>query len=206
MNLHRFSIIAAAIIAIIVAVWFLYPQKVANYPSQGDVIIALGDSLTFGEGVKPKENYVSILSNKLGVPIINAGASGDTSEQALARLPDILEKYPRPKIIIVMLGGNDFLQKRPKEKTSANLSKIIATIQSRGAIVILVAVRGGLFTDAFASEYKRLSKEYQTAYVPNILKGILGSPSLLSDYIHPNAKGHALMAERLEPIVKKLLK
>lgn len=189
------------------AVWFFWPEApVKNYPSSGETLIALGDSLTFGEGVQPSENYVSVLSSKLGVPIVNAGVSGDTTAMALARLPDILEKYPHPKLVIVMLGGNDFLQRLSKEETYGNLSKIIAIIQARGAIVLLVGVRGGIFTDSFADEYGKLAKEYKTAYVPNILKGILGKPELLADTIHPNAKGHAKMAEKLEPVIEKLIK
>lgn len=204
----KYIVIAAFALITPIVIWKLFIQQpeIANYPSSGDTIIALGDSLTFGEGVKPSENYVSVLSGKLGTPIVNAGVSGDTTAMALARLPDILEKYPRPKLVIVMLGGNDFLQRLSKEETYANLSKIIAAIQARGAVVLLVGVRGGIFTDAFADEYNKLAKEYKTAYVPNILKGILGKPELLADTIHPNAKGHEKMAEKLESVVEKLLK
>ena len=185
--------------------FFLDQQEVKNYPSRGETIIAFGDSLTFGEGVKPEENYVSLLERRLGTRIVNAGVSGDTTAAALKRLPELLQKYPKPKVVIVMLGGNDFLQRKPKEETYANLAAIISAIQEKGGIVLLVGVRGGLFTDGFASEYKRLAKKYQAAHFPNILKGILGEPSLLEDTIHPNARGHAKMADRLEPVLRKLI-
>lgn len=204
--MRKISAVAFILAAAGFGVWFFWPSApIKNYPSSGETIIALGDSLTFGEGVRPEENYVSLLERRLGLPIVNAGVSGDTTATALKRLPELLQKYPKPKAVIVMLGGNDFLQRKPKEETYSNLAAIIGAIQERGGIVLLIGVRGGLFTDAFASEYKRLSKEYKTAYVPNVLKGILGESSLLEDTIHPNAKGHAKMAERLEPALRKLI-
>lgn len=198
--------IALLLLAITIITWWLWPSPPPkNYPSSGETIIAFGDSLTFGEGVKPEETYPSILAERLGVPIVNAGVPGDTTALALKRLPALLAKYPKPKVVIVMLGGNDFLQRNPKEETYSNLSAAISLIQDRGAVVLLAGVRGGLFSDAFAEEFERLAEEHQTAYVPNILKGILGQPEFLADTIHPNAKGHKKMADRLEPILKKLI-
>ncbi|MBI3304815.1 arylesterase [Candidatus Parcubacteria bacterium] len=182
------------------------PPQVRNYPSTGETLIALGDSLTAGDGVASAETYVAVLSARLGVSIVNAGVSGDTTAGALVRLPALFGQYPRPKLVIVMLGGNDFLQRRPKEETAQNLGRIIEAFQARGAVVVLVGVRGGVFSDEFASEYKRLARQYQTAYVPNVLKGIIGDPSLKVDTIHPNAKGYQKIADRLEKVIRPLLK
>lgn len=191
----------------VAGVWkFLARRVVANYPSSGETILALGDSLTAGEGVAASETYVAELSRRLGIPMVNAGVSGDTTETVLARLPALLAEYPRPKLAIVMLGGNDFLQRRPKEETAQNLGRIIEAFQAKGAIVVLAGVRGGIFSDAFAPEYERLSRTYQTAYVPNVLAGIIGDPRLRVDAIHPNARGHQKMADRLEPVVRRLVR
>lgn len=201
-----FLIVAAGLFAGILAWRFADREKIANYPSAGETIIAFGDSLTVGEGVATTDTYVAALSDRLGIPVVNAGVSGDTTADALARLTQVLAEYPRPKLAIVMLGGNDFLQHRPKEETAQNLGRIIERFQTKGAMVVLVGVRGGIFTDAFAPEYERLHRAYRTAYVPNILEGILGDPSLKVDAIHPNAAGHRKMAGRLEPVIQSLLR
>lgn len=202
-----FWFIAIGIFVGVVIVWrSSNPRAIANYPSAGETIIAFGDSLTAGDGVATAETYVAALSDRLGVPIVNAGVSGDTTAGALARLPQVLAEYPRPKLAIVMLGGNDFLQRRPNEETAQNLGRIIEAFQAKDAIVVLVGVRGGIFTDAFAPEYERLRRAYRTAYVPNILEGIIGDPRLRLDTIHPNAAGHQKMAGRLEKVIRPLLK
>ncbi len=200
-------LVVIVIAAIGLTVWyFRKAPQIANFPSSGDAIIAFGDSLTAGEGVAASETYVAELSRRLGVQIVNAGVSGDTTAQALERLAPLLAEYPRPKLAIIMLGGNDFLQQRPMAETALNLSRIIEAFQAHGAVVVLVGVRGGIFSDAFAPEYERLSRVYKTAYVPNVLAGIIGDPRLRVDTIHPNAKGHLKMAERLEPVLRSLLK
>lgn len=204
----RRAIIAGIFLIVIsgFGIWYVQPRSVvANFPSTGETIIALGDSLTAGEGVAASETYVAVLSARFGVPIVNAGVSGDTTELALARVPALLAEYPRPKLAIVMLGGNDFLQRRPKEDTAQNLGRIIEQFQAKGAVVVLAGVRGGIFSDAFAPEYERLSRTYQTAYVPNVLAGIIGDPRLRVDAIHPNAAGHQKMADRLEKVIRPFL-
>ncbi len=201
------SIISVVGVAVIWVGWgFFFRPTIANYPSSGETVIALGDSLTAGEGIGASEAYPAVLSARLGVPMVNAGVSGNMTSDALARLPLLFRQYPRPKLAIVMLGGNDFLQRRPKEETAQNLGRIIEEFQARGAVVVLVGVRGGVFSDTFASEYQRLSRQYQTAYVSNVLKGIMGDPSLKVDTIHPNAKGHQKIADRLEPVVRRLIR
>lgn len=207
--MKRRTLLIGAGIAVLLGLilWqLLRPQQIRNYPSTGETVIAFGDSLTAGDGVTPSETYAAMLSVRLSVSVVNAGVSGDTTADALARLSRLLVQYPRPKLAVVMLGGNDFLQRRPKEETAQNLGRIIEAFQARGAIVVLAGVRGGIFSDAFASEYERLSREYQTAYVPNVLAGIIGDPSLKVDTIHPNAKGHQKIADRLEKIIRPLLK
>jgi len=100
----------AVVIGFAVALWFLWPApKVANLGSRGTSIIAFGDSLTAGYGASAGEDYPSRLSALIATPIINAGISGDTTESALARVDaDVTPRDPR--IVIVGLGGNDFLR------------------------------------------------------------------------------------------------
>ena len=179
--------------------------EVANLDSKGTRIVCFGDSLTAGEGAEAGEDYPSRLQAALPqYPIVNAGVSGDTTGEALGRLePDVLEQDPL--LVIVILGGNDFLKRLPSAQTFQNLETIIRRVQGRGAIVVLASVQGGLFGDIFRKEYQALARKYRTAFVPHILEGILSNPSFKSDTIHPNAAGYQKMADRILKIVGPLL-
>lgn len=178
--------------------------KITNYPSEGENIIAFGDSLTYGLGATKGNNYVHILSRKLGLPIVNKGVMGDTTAQALSRIDDVL--VDSPKVVIVYLGGNDVLQGVPADTTFENLSKIIQTIHREGAVVVLVGVRAGIFNDPYKERFEALAKRYQTAYVPDMMVNILGKEELLSDPIHPNDRGYEIVAEAIYKILQTVVK
>ena len=177
---------------------------VANLDSQGKSIVCFGDSLTAGVGATTGHDYPSRLSELLGREVINAGMNGDTTEAALRRLDaDVLRHDPL--LVIVLLGGNDFLRKGPKETTFQNLEEIVKHIESHGAMVILVGVQGGLFGDAYRSDYQKIAKEFHTAFIPNILQGIFTDARLKSDSIHPNDAGYERMTQRIYQTVLPLL-
>ena len=178
--------------------------EITNYPSGGVDIIAFGDSLVVGVGSTGDNDFVSLLSQKIGRPIINLGHSGDTTAVGLARVGD-LDTY-NPKIVIVFLGGNDYLRRVPETQTFENLSKIIEAIHGRGAIVLLLGVRGGLLRDNFEAEFGALAKKYHTAHVSNVLAGLFGNDKYMSDEIHPNDLGYERIAERVYPVLESLLK
>lgn len=179
------------------------PFSVRNYPSGNRNIIALGDSLVQGFGAAPEDSMVATLSRLIKSPIRNAGVAGDTTERALKRLEqDVL--VHDPQVVIVLLGGNDVLQGVRKTNTVSNLRAIVSRIQESGAVVILVGVQGGVFTDTLAGDFRTIASETRGAYVPNILRGIIGHPFLSSDSVHPNAEGYRIMAERILPALQKL--
>jgi lysophospholipase L1-like esterase len=187
--------------------FFFFKDKkidIKNYPSSGTEIIAFGDSLVEGVGSTPNKDFVSILSQKIGKNIINLGVSGDTTEDGLKRISEI-EKY-NPKIVILLLGGNDALRRIPKEKTFNNLGLIIQNIQSKGSVVLLLGVKGTLLGDRYKSEFEKISKKYKTAYVPNVLDDLFGNPKFMSDGIHPNDAGYKIIAEKIYPELIPLLK
>lgn len=195
----------AAVIAILVAAWLLWPESyshIENLDSRGSAIVAFGDSLTAGYGAGEGEDYPSRLASATGLSIINAGVSGDTTESALKRLErEIVDVNPR--IVIVGLGGNDYLQSVPIGRTESNLRKIIRIIQNEGAIVVLLGFRFPSLQLDYEGMYERLADEEGALLIPDMLDGILGDASLKSDSVHPNAKGYALMAERVEgPLLK----
>jgi acyl-CoA thioesterase I len=199
---------AAIAVAAIVAAWLLWPSpysRVKNLASPGSAIITFGDSLTAGYGAAAGEDYPTGLSQRIGTPVVNAGVSGDTTQTALARIDaDVLAASPR--IVVVGLGGNDYLGGVALATTEANLRTIIRKIQDARAMVVLLGFTFPSLTADYESMYERVAAEEGCLLVPNVMKGILRDPALKSDEIHPNARGYALMAERIAPPVGKLLK
>jgi len=205
MSIRRLSYLFLAVL-LLVAVWYFYPSskiKITNYPSSGTDIIAFGDSLIVGAGATNENDFVSILSDKIGQKIINLGVSGDTTADGLARVGD-LDRY-KPKVVLLLLGGNDHLKRVPIETTFENLEKLIQNIHSRGAIVLLLGVRGNLFGDKFASEFEKLRDKHGTAYVPDVLKGLFGNSEFMEDAIHPNEAGNRIIADRVYPVLLPLI-
>lgn len=179
-------------------------RKIKNFPSYGDGILVIGDSLVEGVGSTKGNDLFSVLSIKIGEPIKNYGRAGDTTALALERLPRVLEENPNPRVAIILLGGNDFLRKVPKEETFSNLAEIIESFQNQGAVVLLIGVRGGVFKDNFQAEFEELHKRYETAYISNVLRGLITDRKLMYDSIHPNDLGYAEIAERIYPTLKKI--
>ena len=207
---NKNKILVTGVIFLVILVGFLFVRSgeekiITNYPSQGQDIIAYGDSLVEGVGASgPQSNLVSLLSSKIGQPIVNLGVSGNTTEDGFARLYE-LDKY-NPKIVLLLLGGNDHLRKVPIEETFINLGKIIENIQARGAIVILLGIKGNLFGDKFEPEFEKLRDKYHTAYVSNVLDGLFGNNKYMSDTIHPNDLGYKVIADRIYPVLLKVLR
>jgi acyl-CoA thioesterase I len=177
--------------------------KITNYPSSGTDIIAFGDSLVAGSGATSGNDFVSLLSKQIGQEIFNLGVPGNTTADGLARISE-LDQY-RPKVVLLLLGGNDHLRKVPIETTFENLGKIIEGIQSRGAVVLLLGVKGNLFGDKFEPKFEKLREKYGTAYVSNVLEGLFGDAKFMEDTIHPNDAGNKIIAERIYPVLVTLL-
>lgn len=184
--------------------FFRDTTKIVNYPSSGTTIVAFGDSLVEGVGSTKGNDFVSLLSDTTGESIQNLGVSGDTTRDGLARVDEVLNL--KPKIVLLLLGGNDYIKKIPKEETFSNLEKIITQIQEEGSIVILLGVRGGVIRDEYKDDYKALAKKTGSAYVPNVLEGLFGRSNLMYDAIHSNDAGYKIIAERVEPVLLELLK
>jgi lysophospholipase L1-like esterase len=179
-------------------------NDVKNLTSTSEAIICLGDSLTEGVGAKPGEDYPSVLSRELVFPVLNLGRRGDTTAQALARLPEVLERNPR--LVIVLLGGNDFLRQVPRSETKKNLAEVVRRIQDHGAMVAIAGMRLGIFTDEFSPIYEATAKQLGAYYMPQVMSGILTDPQLKSDPIHPNAAGYRLLGQRIAEKLKPLLR
>jgi lysophospholipase L1-like esterase len=178
--------------------------KIRNIRSSGQEIICFGDSLTEGVGAEAGQDYPSVLSSLLVSPVINAGVRGDTTALALERLADVvLNKNPR--LVIVLLGGNDFLRQLPRQETQKNLAEIVRRAQAQGAMVAIAGMKLGLFTDEYSAIFEQTARQSGALYIPGVMKGILSDSSLRSDPIHPNGAGYRLIAERIAAEIKPLL-
>lgn len=179
--------------------------KIRNADSKGETIVCFGNSITYGTGADRGEDYPSLLSDLLRRDLINAGAPGDTTSDALARLEgDVLEL--NPYLVIVEFGGNDFLDRVPKQETLANLKAIVSRIQGSGAIVAICDVSGSVIMSGYRGDYRKLAHETGSIFIPKLMEGILVNPAFKYDEVHPNSKGYRIIAEKVYRSVKQYVK
>ena len=192
----------------------------ATGPSQMKTIFVFGDSLSEGVAITPRQAWPMLLVEKLrpigpNFRVINASASGGTTEGGLRRLPPHLE-HPID-IFILELGINDAFNGIPVEQTRANLQSIIDQVKARdpnASIVIVgiqipIAASDSEYATAFVQVFGELAAKNHAALVPNLLEGVTGDPKLnLLDGIHPNAAGHKILVENVwrvvEPIAREV--
>lgn len=165
------------------------------------VILAFGDSLTFGTGAAPEQSYPAALERLTLRHVVRFGVPGETAAQGLERLPEALREAA-PQLVIVCLGGNDLLRRGDESTLKSSLRRMIELVRGKGiAIVLLAPPRPGLFADAPAL-YGELAKEFAVPLEADVLKTVLMDNALKSDLIHPNAKGYARIAEALARLLK----
>jgi lysophospholipase L1-like esterase len=166
-----------------------------------DVVLAFGDSLTYGTGAKAEESYPAVLSQLLGSNVVRAGVPGEQTAGGLQRLPGALDEH-QPRRVIVCLGGNDMLRKGSPAAIEANLRAMLKEIRGRGLDAVLVGVPApGLITSA-PEFYEKLAKEFGIPYEGKIVTSVLYKPDLKSDPIHPNADGYRRMAEAIAKLLR----
>jgi acyl-CoA thioesterase I len=174
-------------------------------------VVAFGDSLVYGTGSTLGNDFPAALSEKideknpgaLNDEIINMGIPGETTAEGLARIDKVLAK--NPDIVIILLGGNDYLRQLPADQAFNNLEKIINRFKENEIEVVLIGIRQGLRGENYEIEFDELAKKTKVSYVPNILDGIITRREYMSDYVHPNDAGYAMMADKIYPILAKLL-
>ena len=171
-------------------------------------IVALGDSLTAGFGVRRSEAFPGRLDARLkaaGYPvrIANAGLSGDTSAGALARFDFAVPAGTNG--LLLGIGANDMLQGMSPEAASRNIDAIIIRAKARGIRVALLGMRaptnwGVAYRTAFDGIYPTLARKHGLALDPFVLEGVALNPALnQADGIHPTPVGADRIAARLVP-------
>lgn len=178
------------------------------------VITMLGDSITAGYGLPAASalpNQLRLQLQKLGVPaqVRAAGVSGDTTAGGLARVDFSVRKDT--DLVIVALGANDLLQGQDPKRTRANLDGIIRRLKARKVGVVLAGIAapveiGGGYARDFNAIWPALARAHGVPLYPNLIDGVARVPALNQpDGIHPNARGAAIIAARLAPVVARAL-
>ena len=185
-------------------------QAVAREP----VIVAFGDSLMAGLGLPENDTFPAQLEKALRargqkVKVVNAGVSGDTAADGLARLDWAMPDDA--SAVIIELGANDALQGLDPAATKATLEKIITQVQARRLPILLAGMEaprnlGKEYVESFRGLYQDLAARYDLVFYPFFLDGIvLDDKYMLDDGLHPNAQGVARIVERIMPKVEELL-
>ncbi|HEX7376125.1 MAG TPA: GDSL-type esterase/lipase family protein [Pirellulales bacterium] len=185
---------------------------------QGRSIVCLGDSLT---SYTRDGGYPEVLAEMVSLPVINLGQPGITSAAALKKLPEM--KAARPAVVVIELGGHDFLKDESLLKRASraavkrNLETIIAAARTLGAEVVLMEVPRGFIVDPYAGLERELAREHDLELIPDttIRRFVLfspvappgmwlGGPYLSDDGLHPNSRGNALLAQRVLTALERL--
>ncbi|TXK94072.1 arylesterase [Methylococcaceae bacterium CS1] len=168
---------------------------------QDAVILAFGDSLTYGTGAPRESDYPSRLTELSQHKVINAGIPGEINSTGLKRLPVVLDKY-QPELLILIHGGNDMLRRIPEEQLASNLRQMIDVARQRNVKVVMLGVpKPRLFLLDSAAIYQQIAEEQQVPIDLEALPTILGDNALKSDTIHPNSDGYRLMAESIHHLL-----
>jgi len=167
-----------------------------------DVVVAFGDSLTYGTGAAEHESYPAVLAQLIGRPVVRAGVPGEVTAQGLRRLPSVLDEH-RPRLVIVCLGGNDMLRKIGSAQIKRNLEGMLRELRQRGGSAVLVGVPKPALWTSSADFYAQLAREFGVPYEGEIVTSVLYSSDMKSDPIHPNAKGYRKMAEALARLLRE---
>jgi lysophospholipase L1-like esterase len=166
------------------------------------VILAFGDSLTYGTGAAEDESYPAQLEKLIGRRVVRAGVPGEVTAQALARLPAALEEHA-PRILLLCIGGNDFLRRLGNPQAEKNVREMVQLAQSRGVAVLLIGTPEPGLAVSPPAFYAGIAEDYRLPYEGAIIGEVLKDRSLKADPLHPNARGYRLIAERLAETLRE---
>lgn len=175
----------------------------------GARVLAFGDSVTFGTGAAPGEDWPSLLAAKTGWQVINAGLPGDTARAGRDRLPALLDEH-RPALLIIEIGGNDFLRRSPARDVKEDIRAMIRSARRASVPAVLLAVPEPSLFGIVAGKpgdspiYEELAEEEAIPLVGEVFSDVLGRKELRADNIHPNAAGYREMAAGIHARLRKL--
>jgi acyl-CoA thioesterase-1 len=178
------------------------------------ILVCYGDSITAGYGLQSGQSFPDFLQQKLDArgyhyKVVNQGTSGATTRDAVADLRSIVLLHP--EIVIVEFGGNDGLRGLPPDQTRRNLDQVLTTLENAHIKVLLAGITlppnyGADYIKSFEQVFRDLAAKHHPAFVPMIYKDLVHVPGVIQqDGIHPTAKGSAIIADTLLPVLKPLL-
>jgi lysophospholipase L1-like esterase len=170
--------------------------------AQDSVILAFGDSLTYGTGATEETSYPAVLQSLIGITVTRSGVPGETTAESLVRLPDVLDENT-PKLMLLCIGGNDFLRGMSERVAADNIRSMIRLAKEKGADVILIGVPKFGFTLSPPDFYQKIADEFHIPYESDVMQHILINKALKADAVHPNAKGYRVFAEAIAALLKK---
>lgn len=201
-------LLPAALLLLAAACGSATPEaRLAPLPA-GAVVLAFGDSLTYGSGAgglnpQPGASYPEVLARETGLAVARSGVPGETTDRGLARLPGVLAQA-RPALVLLEHGGNDFLRGLPEAQTEGNLAAMVRACREAHAQVLLLGVpRPGLRL-AVHPLYARVAAATGAVLEPDLLPALLGDGSLKSDPLHFNVAGYAKLAQGVAAALRKL--
>ncbi len=166
--------------------------------SRDAVVLAFGDSLTYGIGAVYGESYPSVLEKLIGRKVVSAGMPGELTAAGLRRLPQVLDKV-NPRLVILCHGCNDLIHGIDDRQVAGNLRAMIRLAQEHGAEVVLIGVPR--FEQRVLSPpprlYRTVASEFALPYTGDALQVILANRSFRADAVHPNGDGYRRLAETL---------
>ena len=175
--------------------------KLERLPSDA-VVLAFGDSLTYGTGATEAESYPAQLEQLIGRRVVRAGVPGELTAQALARLPEMLDEHA-PRLLLLCIGGNDFLRRLGNQQAEGNVRAMVKLARGRGVEVLLIGTPEPGFAVTPPPFYAAIAKEFRLPYEDGAIGDVLKDNALKSDPIHPNARSYRIIAERVAAALKK---
>lgn len=166
------------------------------------VVLAFGDSLTFGTGAAPADSYPAQLERRIRLKVVNAGVPGEVSAAGLERLAGVLDEV-QPALLLLCHGGNDFLRKMDEARAAENVRAMIRLARERNIQVLLLATPKPTLPPSVPAFYREIAAEARIGLVEGVMKEVLSDRDLKSDLVHPNARGYDRIAATVEKTLKK---
>lgn len=198
---RAFRLLLALVLAVGAAACGDAQKKIGRLPADA-VVLAFGDSLTFGTGASEAESYPAQLEKLIGLRVVRAGVPGEVTAQALERLPGELDEHA-PRLLLLCIGGNDFLRRLGHPQAEANVREMVKLARGRGVEVMLIATPEPGLRVVPPAFYGDIAREHGLLFEDAVIGEVLTTASLKSDTVHPNGRGYRVIAERVAERLKK---
>ena len=166
------------------------------------VVLAFGDSLTYGTGAAREDSYPAQLERGIRRKVVNAGVPGETSAAGLERLAEVLDEV-KPAMLILCHGGNDFLRKMDEARAASNVRAMIAMAREKEIAVVLLATPKPTLPPSVPAFYRQIAEEAGVPFEEAVMRKVLTDRDLKSDLVHPNAEGYRLIARTVEKMLRR---